>query len=299
MRPTYCICVSAILAIFGAITHADDILVTACQNGNVDIFLVDTTTGKSRNLTNDRSIDRCPSWSSDGQRIVFCSDRDGVSNVFQMDADGTNVRQITQSRTECRYPTFSPDGKKIAFCEYAGNPHPVRIIVTEIGIGSRILTSGQFGEDGFDPIWSPNGKYLAFSGYRGSQTWGLFVLDVQTLNVQKIFSSRENQNGSVYPAWSPDGEHLAFGDQVDKQTNLYIVNRDGSNIRPLTTGETTKLLPSWSPDGSKIAYRLYKNGTDASVQIINVKSGAILEVQTPATEKHVDGDRIAWRPQKR
>ena len=58
---------------------------------------------------------RWPSWSPDGSRIVFASDRDGDFEIYLMDRDGANVTQLTHNSAEDWDPAWSPTGAAIAF----------------------------------------------------------------------------------------------------------------------------------------------------------------------------------------
>src|SRR5271166_5877958 len=90
-------------------------LMTGVRTGNTEIFCVDPYTGSATNLTRSpASHQRYPSWSPDGARIAFTSDRDGVYNLYVMDTDGSNVRQLTYEEAPhvVYFPSWSGDSKR-------------------------------------------------------------------------------------------------------------------------------------------------------------------------------------------
>lgn len=90
-----------------------------------NIYVIDTETGTQSQLTDDASEEGYPSWSPDGDTIVFASDRlqsSGETDLYLMTANGENVRRITDHPGKDEYPFFSPDGKYIYFNSYRSEP---------------------------------------------------------------------------------------------------------------------------------------------------------------------------------
>ena len=68
-----------------------------------------------RQLTVNAATDHRPTWSPDGTRIAFHSDRDGDFEIYTMRSDSTDVRQLTVNDDRDWSPAWSPDGTRIAF----------------------------------------------------------------------------------------------------------------------------------------------------------------------------------------
>ena len=88
------------------------------EDGDFNIFVIDTETGEISQLTDDPTEEGYASWSPDGKAIAFSSDRHqkpGTVDIFIMDHDGENIRQLTDYDAKDGYPFFSPDGKYLYF----------------------------------------------------------------------------------------------------------------------------------------------------------------------------------------
>ena len=199
-------------------------LMTSVRTGNTEIFCVDPYTGSAVNLTrNPASHQRYPSWSPDGARIAFTSDRNGAYNLYVMDSDGGNVRQLTHEEAPhvVYFPSWSGDGKRIVF-GLAGCEPPSMCEIDAAGGAYRVLGEGR------DPHISPDGKLLAFTKFL-SKGYAVFLMETDTGGVTQI-TSHENPMGAVTPTFSPDGKSIVYSDSVGNALELFCVSVQSREI---------------------------------------------------------------------
>ena len=97
-------------------------------NGNADIFIVPSSGGTPRQLTDDPSDDLLPDWSPDGTQLSFHSFRNGNRDVFTINADGTGLTQVTSDTLSDYYAAWGPDDNTLAFSR--GEPGAMTIMQT-------------------------------------------------------------------------------------------------------------------------------------------------------------------------
>ncbi len=236
-----------------------------------EIYVMDTDGGNQRRLTNNRHNDGSPSWSPDGERIVFVSHRDGNPEIYVMDADGGNQQNLSNNLSDDSSPSWSPDGNRIAFDSNREGRFNWEIYVIDTdGRNLQRLTNNPdpngHPDDRF-PSWSPDGAHIVFSARREEHvenkfavTYEIYVMDVGGGNQQRLTNNRNNEWA---PVWSPDGKRIAF--VADRKGNfenfdIYVMEADGGNLQNLTNDRAWDWNPSWSPDGKRIAFSSDRDG---------------------------------------
>jgi Tol biopolymer transport system component len=211
-----------------------------------DIWSINANGTDLIRLTHSPRYEFDPSWSPDGTRIAYRSDRGEESEIWVMNANGTGQRRLSAGLS----PAWSPDGSSIAHASPGHDPNPPLSgisIMNADGSGRRRVPNTDGGEY---PSWSPDGKRIAFnSNLTGDHV--MYIVDVDGSNLVDLSSVGEGWQVD----WSPDGRSILFTshrDHPDNYTDVYVMRPDGSGVKRLT--HTHAYTPAWSPDGSRIVF---------------------------------------------
>ena len=231
---------------------------------------------------------KSPSVSPDGSRIVYATSRyhiriDAAGTRFARESqrtfeietaniDGSDQRRLTTELDLNLAPSWSPDGRRIVFVRYTNwlyynrSSLALRGIYTMENDGSDVRRIDPLGEytpsekiaEG--PVWSPDGKHLAYvigpglqlDGPRPELPHDLYVMRSDGSEWRKVATAPVGlMMGS--PSWSPDGLYIAYGvEGTDGQDELgvYLVPLDGSEQRRLYDEGASQVV--WAPDGSTL-----------------------------------------------
>ncbi len=194
-----------------------------------------------------------PAWSPDSSRIAFGT----VFDLFVMNADGSNVQSLVHRGVNFGEIQWSPDGNQIVFVSFKDKNNDIYIINAD---GSNLVNLTQAEGNDFSPVWSPDGSQIAFVSDREDPTcsafncnWEIYVMNADGSNLRNLTNSA---GADFVPMWSPDGKYIAFvtyrdgaacNDITTCNSEIYVMNADGSEPRNLSQDEKYNMGPEWRP----------------------------------------------------
>jgi dipeptidyl aminopeptidase/acylaminoacyl peptidase len=294
-----------------------------------NIWLVSAAGGEPRRFTTGPRRDTLPRWSPDGSRLAFVSEREAgrKGQLHVMPAGGGEPVRLTDLRHGVGAPEWSPDGTRLVFAARVGGPpepvteedkrksKPVRVITTMKyrfnGEGftydrrSQIfvvaadggepcrLTDGEY--DHVDPVWSPDGRWIAFAAARhdardhddGGDIW---LVAAEGGPARRLTATA---GPAAHPAFSPAGDTVAYVGRsalnaAGRNIRLFTVPVAGGPPRTLTADfdrscSPLGVRPLWSRDGGALTFAAEDQG---SLGVYRVGAGG-----GPVT-RIVSGERV-------
>jgi Tol biopolymer transport system component len=250
-----------------------------------------STAAAQRQATRIYVLDFSPSWSPDGNRVVFARARGqrdpnngeccllNSSTLFVVSADGGGLRRIKGNLDF--EPAWSPTGKLIAFLRRGAPALRNRLFVMRSdGSGARAVRGVALGAGA--PAWSPSGREIAF-WETGSAGRGVISAVRPDGSGRRTIVEGADYGG----AWSPDGKRFVFARAFD----IHVVNANGSNVRKLTRASGRRFFePAWSPDGRRIVFR-----SELGVYVMRADGTGIKRLTSARSEVAQDVSP-AWSP---
>jgi TolB protein len=154
------------------------------ENPAWDIFVMNVDGSHQIQLTKDPSNELEPSWSPDGTRVAFISDRNGQNfDIYVMDADGSDVTQLTNDSANEFGPVWSPDGTQIVFnSDRNGN---VQLFIISID-GSNLMQLTKDASNSAYADWSRDGKRIVFESDRNTGYANIYVMNADGTNIIQL-----------------------------------------------------------------------------------------------------------------
>ena len=217
-------------------------------------------------ITHAQNLD--PSPSPDGKRLVFISVISGKEQLFTMNVDGSNIAQLTRDDADHEDPAWSPDGTRIAFVLISGGHNRIAVIRAD-GSNLEVLTPPE--QNTIHPNWSSDSKQIIYCTNDDLEppkknTAALYSIDLATKKISAIITDGINTYGS----WSPDMRQIAFRKIIgEENSEVFVMNSDGSNPRNLTNNPFFDGWPDWSPDGKRIAFASNRRGHGYQIFVMN------------------------------
>jgi TolB protein len=213
------------------------------NDDDADIWLINSDGTGARNLTPSVAVDRSPTWSADGAKITFTSNRAGGGHyeLFEMNPDGSQIRQITHRGHTATDPAYSLDGGGLAFLDCQPNFTGCRLWGGAADGGPHQLSGLAASVE--RPAWSPDGTKIAFTTPAPDDGGDIVVMNDDGSG-QRTLTSNHN---SIQPAWSPDGSTIVFTDTEHGIDTLYAISPGGGARHKISSEEGlgTDKEPTW------------------------------------------------------
>jgi imidazolonepropionase-like amidohydrolase/Tol biopolymer transport system component len=231
-----------------------------------DLYTLPIGGGEATRITSGQAYDMQPTFSPDGRKLVFISDRDGAENVWVADADGGNPKALTSTERESYLsPVWTPDGEYVmavkgtqlwlyhrdggsgvqvtgrgegtqpAHIGPAFSPDP-----RFLWVNLRGNLGGGFAAAGADPGEAPFGPDHGRSSAREIGPFQIGQLDRET---GRVHVRTHEHTGAFRPVSSPDGRWLMYATRYDAREALKLLD--------LSTGEDRWLLMDVQRDDSQ------------------------------------------------
>jgi TolB protein len=221
--------------------------VAAAQSGPI---------ARAEQVTQSYNLDLVPA--PDGKRAVMIRIVGGREQLFTVGIDGKGEKQITAEDADHEDPVWSPDGSKIAFVHIKDGKKIIRLMNPD-GSGAEALTPAT--QSAIHPSFTPDGNailYCTDDDLRPPEKneSEIYSIDLATRRVTTVISGGVN----TFPVMSPDGRKIAYRKIVgDMNSEVFVANADGSDLRNLTNHHAWEGWPAWSPDGKTIAFAGNRN----------------------------------------
>lgn len=222
-----------------------------------NLEVMDVATGHRRIIHQEHDSFQAPNWTMDGKALIY--NRNGRLYRFDL---ATNTPEVIDTDFAIRNNNdhvLSFDGSMLAISHHSADHDGQSIVYTmpvEGGTPTLVTPTGPSYLHG----WSPDGKYLVYTGGRDG-VYNIYRIPVEGGEEVRLTNETTLDDG---PEYSPDGEYIYFNSARTGSMEIWRMKPDGSNPEQLTDDEFNNWFPHISPDGQWIVMISYGDDVEPS-----------------------------------
>jgi Tol biopolymer transport system component/DNA-binding winged helix-turn-helix (wHTH) protein len=197
--------------------------------------------------------------SRDGQWLAYTLFPEGT--LWRSNITGSERVQLTFTPMRAFLPRWSPDGKQIAFIGTTTGDHWTSYVIPAQGGVARQMIPGN--DETADATWMPDNKSIVFGPWKGGESRGIKVLDLNTNQVSPLPGATEMWS----PRTSPDGRYIAALSQQDSKMMLFDAKtQTWEELCAHYSG-----YPSWSRDGKFLYFQDWNRGSGYPSRVVRTR----------------------------
>ena len=241
------------------------------ESGDKEINVISREGQDVRRLTNSPGLDSSPRWHPEQQSLAYVSESDEEggqgSEIYSIAVESREVDQVTFDVPAEELGDWSPNGEWLIFYNMEPEEEQGLWLRNPTGVNLLRLTEN----NDTDPVWSPDGKYIAFVRHQNDAQVIYLGQPVKGGSWEDGVEETRLTHGGFNdhsPAWHPNSKGLAFVSTRDGNPEIYTMQADGAEQRRLTSNKTEDVSPVWSPDGKQLAFVTHLYGS-ADILVMN------------------------------
>jgi serine/threonine protein kinase len=232
------------------------VVYVSSRTGNPEIWLIDRSSGRERQLTDRDAGDWSPNWSPDGREVVFGSNVDGPPSLWVVTIDGGALRKLGDHDMPVGAPRWSPDPAVIGFLTFEGGTGTLYVTDPQGASVREVL------DDVDDFEWYRDAQHVIYKAALPGGRMEMRVADIESGDSKLLYNEPFREL-----AVAPDGSAVSFlSAQSHYNMNLHVLRLsppDASGL-PGIAGEPEKITHGdgewhvhnggWSPDSKQVIY---------------------------------------------